>query len=236
MVQPPAELHVAIAGLALGGAERIVLDWAERIRPPWTPHIIALRDHVHEWRVPASVKITRLGGVDVLPQLIRLGRTIAQSAVPVCPCHLLTASERQALGSSGAFIVPVIHNAEPGWLESASAFAASSHVIAVSDACADDVRRARLGRTVSVIRHIPRQRDFAPDARARWRAAWRIPKDARVIGMIGGVKAQKDYPFAVRLLRGLLDRRDAYLVIVGGPVGKQGRSAWAAILAEMARH
>jgi glycosyltransferase involved in cell wall biosynthesis len=236
MVQPPAELHAAIAGLALGGAERIVLDWAERIRPPWTPHIITLRDHVHEWRVPASVKITRLGGVDVLPQLIRLGRAIAQSAVPVCACHLLTGSERQAVASGGAFVVPVIHNAEPGWLESASTFAASSHVIAVSDASADDVRRTRNGCRVSVIRHIPRQRDFAPDARARWRAAWRIPNDARVIGMIGGVKAQKDYPFAVRLLRGLLDRRDVYLVIVGGPVGKQGRCAWEAILAEMVRH
>ena len=31
--QTPAELCVAIAGLALGGAERIVLDWARRIQP-----------------------------------------------------------------------------------------------------------------------------------------------------------------------------------------------------------
>jgi glycosyltransferase involved in cell wall biosynthesis len=222
LVQPPAELHVAIAGLALGGAERIVLDWAERLRPPWTPHLITLRDHAHEWRVPASMKVTRLGGVDVVAQLIHIGRTIGRSAVPVCVCHLLTASERHALGAGGAFIVPVIHNAEPGWLESASALAAR-HVIAVSEATADDVRRARSAASISVIRHIPRRRDFGRDARPRWRAAWRIPENARVIGMIGGIKPQKDYPFAVRLLRRLLDRRDAYLAIVGGPVGKHGR-------------
>src|SRR5687767_14484241 len=57
----PAELHAAIAGLALGGAERIVVDWARRIQPPWTPHLIVLRDHTHEWPVPPAVRVTRLG-------------------------------------------------------------------------------------------------------------------------------------------------------------------------------
>jgi hypothetical protein len=143
---------VAIAGLALGGAERIVLDWARRIQPPWTPHLIVLRDHVHEWPVPPSVPITRLGGVDVHARLAQIGSAIARSAVPVCVCHLLTSAERRALGSSGAFIVPVIHNAEPGWLEPASGLEATEHVVAVSEASAADVRRAGVAHAVSVIR------------------------------------------------------------------------------------
>jgi glycosyltransferase involved in cell wall biosynthesis len=57
-----------------------------------------------------------------------------------------------------------------------------------------------------------------------------------VIGMIGAVKPQKDYPFAVRLLRALNEHRDVYLVILGGPIGRNGRDAWNAVLDEMRRH
>jgi glycosyltransferase involved in cell wall biosynthesis len=84
-----------------------------------------------------------------------------------------------------------------------------------------------------VIRHIPRPRRFARDARAAWRRSWRIPEHATVAGMIGAVKPQKDYPFAIRLLRRLLADRDLYLVIVGGPAGRNGREAWHAVIDEM---
>ena len=229
----PAELYAAIAGLALGGAERIVLDWARRIQPPWTPHLIVLRDHTDEWPVPSSVRVTRLGGVDVLARLAQIGSTIARSAIPVCVCHLLTTAERRALGSSGAFIVPVIHNAERGWIEPAAALDAAEHVVAVSEATAADVRRAGIAQAISVIRHVEKPRRFSDDVRMRLRTEWRIPADARVIGMIGAVKPQKDYPFAVRLLRAVLAHRDAFLVILGGPMGRHGRAAWNATLAEI---
>ena len=235
LASPPVTLTVAIAGLALGGAERIVLEWARRVQPPWTPQLVVLRDHPHEWPVPSSLIVTRLHGVDVLPQLRTIGHAIAKSTVPVCVCHLLTASERDAIGAGGAFVVPVIHNAEPGWLEPATTLDDAPHVIAVSEASAQDIRRSSRAAAVSVIRHIPTPRSFAPGARERFRAAWRIPPDAAVIGMIGAVKPQKDYPFAVRLLRALLDRQDVYLVILGGPTGKHGREAWHAILADVER-
>jgi glycosyltransferase involved in cell wall biosynthesis len=233
LARAPLELYVAIAGLALGGAERIVLDWARRIQPLWTPHLIVLRDHADEWPVSSSVKVTRLGGVDVMPRLARIGAAISRSAVPVCVCHLLLAAERHALGSSGAFVVPVIHNAASGWLEAADALDAADHVIAVSEAAAAEVRRDAAAHAVSVIRHIEKPRQFPEDARKRLREGWRIPADARVIGMIGAVKPQKDYPFAVRLLRTLLEHRDVYLVIVGGPMGRHGRNAWNATLVEI---
>src|SRR5262245_52690147 len=71
---PPAhELWCAIASLALGGAERIVLDWARRVAPPWRVHLVVLRDLAHEWPVPAGVRVTRLGGVGIEAQLRELG-------------------------------------------------------------------------------------------------------------------------------------------------------------------
>jgi glycosyltransferase involved in cell wall biosynthesis len=239
--QPPlavragGELTVAIGSLALGGAERVVLDWAQRVQPAWQVHLVVLRDHANEWTAPSSVTVTRLGGVDVLAKLTRVGAGLARSGIPVCVCHLLTAAERDALGSGGAFVVPVVHNAAAGWLEEASALRGARQVIAVSEATADDLRLHGCAAPVSVIRHIPRARRFASDARARWRRVWRVPVNATVIGMIGAVKPQKDYGFALRLLRALNARRDVYLVILGGPIGRNGRDAWLAVLDQMRR-
>ena len=239
VAQPPLvagsgrELTVAIASLAIGGAERIVLDWAARVRPAWSVHVVALRDHDPEWPVPPAIRVTRLGGANLIEQLSQVGRQVAQSAAPVILCHLLTGGERAALADAGAFVVPVIHNARPGWIEDAPALAGAPHVIAVSNAAAADLRDHGCTATISVIRHIPTPRRFARDAREAWRRAWRIPIDATVIGMIGAVKPQKDYPFAIRVLRRLLDDRNAYLVIVGGPVGRNGRDAWRGVLDAM---
>jgi glycosyltransferase involved in cell wall biosynthesis len=240
--QPPllalarGELTAAIGGLAIGGAERIVIDWAARVHPTWPVHIVVLRDHAHEWMVPPGVRVTRLGGgVDLDAKLTRIGREVARHGSSAVLCHLLTETERRALAAGGASVVPVIHNARDGWLERASALHNHGRVIAVSEAAADDLRRDGCRATISVIRHIPRPRRFARDARATWRHAWRIPEPATVIGMVGAVKPQKDYPFAVRLLKRLLADRDLYLVIVGGPIGKNGRAAWHAVLDEMTR-
>ncbi len=239
--QPPlpaperGELTAVIGGLALGGAERIVLDWAARVHPTWPVHIVVLRDHTHEWTVPAGVRVTRLGGVDLAAKLLHVGREVAQRGSSAVLCHLLTETERRALAAGGAWVVPVVHNARDGWLERASALHGHSRAIAVSDAAAADLRRDGCRAAIAVIRHIPQPRRFPADARATWRRAWRIPEQATVVGMIGAVKPQKDYPFAIRLLTRLLADRDLYLVIVGGPIGKHGRVAWHAVLDEMTR-
>ena len=46
---------------------------------------------------------------------------------------------------------------------------------------------------------------------------------AAVIGMIGAVKAQKNYVRALQILKALHEHKDAYLVILGGPVNTRGR-------------
>jgi glycosyltransferase involved in cell wall biosynthesis len=228
-------LHVALGGLALGGAERIVVDWAQRIHPQWKVRLIVLRNHPQEWPVPGGIDVLRLNGRDLARQLARLGREIAVAPNPVCLCHLLRKGERDALGAGGALVVPVLHNARAGWLEEASALAGSPYALTVSAACARDLHASGFEGSTSVIRHLPAARTFPPGSREHFRQAWRVPVDAAVIGMIGAIKPQKDYPLALRVLKNLLARRDAYLVILGGPIGREGRAAWDALLEEMER-
>ena len=203
VAQPPllalarGELTAALGGLALGGAERIVIDWAVRVQSSWPVHLIVLRDHPHEWPVPPGVRVTRLGGLDAettLTQLTHLGREAAHRGPAAVLCHLLTETERRALAAGGARVVSVVHNARAGWLERASALDGDERTIAVSDAAAEDLRRDDCRTPISVIRHIPRPRRVAPDARATWRRVWRIPGQATVVGMIGAVSRRRIIP------------------------------------------
>lgn len=228
------ELNVAIASLSLGGAERIVLDWARRIYPRWRVHLIVIKDREKEWPVPDFVKVTRLHDKNIVEQLKAIGKTIATSGNSTCVCHLFNKKWRDALSESGVNVVTVLYNAKNGWGEDISHLVGSTNVIAVSQACEKDLRDDGWPGPVSVIRHIPPIWKLKPDAREHFRQAWNIPQHATVIGMIGAVKPQKNYLFALRVLKKFLEMKDAYLIIVGGPVNtKCGRSAWGAVVNEI---
>ncbi len=228
------DVTAAVASLALGGAERIVLDWAAGCAAQHRVRLVVLRDADHEWPVPDGVEVTRLHGVDLPAKLEAIGARIA-AVNPTMLCHLLKADERAALERGGVHAIPVLHNAAAGWLEPAQAMADARSVIAVSQAAADELRAHGMRSSVAVVRHIPTPPVLRADARGEWRARWALPPDALVIGMIGGVKPQKAYPRALKVLAAVRDRCDAYLVIVGGPVGRDGALAWAALLAQAQR-
>ncbi len=240
-VQPPLlarrrlRLHVGLGSLALSGAERIVLDWAASAARQHTVRLAVLRDAVQEWAVPAGVEVLRLQGREIESRLTTFGTEAVAGGTPVVLCHLLQRDQRQALAAAEALPVPVLHNAEIGWLEPARALRDSHLAIAVSQAAASEYRAAGGRVPCTVVRHFPRPRHVWEDARRFWRASWSIPSDAHVIGMIGAVKPQKAYTRALRVLAELSKRHVVYLVILGGPTGRDGALAWNAILAQAQR-
>ena len=231
---PPLSLHAAVGSLAIGGAERIVLDWAAAASRKHHVRLIVLRSTPVEWPVPQDLEIIRLGREDVLSGLVREGARIAASGNAQVLCHLLTGAERAALQRGGAWPIPVVHNARQGWIEPGDVLRSAPWVIAVSQAAAADLHAAGCDK-VSVVRHVPPRRAPGAGARRHWRSRWQVPNDAFVIGMIGGVKPQKAYPRALRILAKLLVRRDVWLVILGGPTGRDGLLAWHAVVEQCRR-
>ena len=106
MPMAPIELTAAISSLALGGAERIVLDWAQGCASRYRIRLIVLHDVQNEWPMPAGIQVTRLCGKALLRELEILGAAIAAGGNRVVLCHLLSASERDALTRGGAHVVP----------------------------------------------------------------------------------------------------------------------------------
>ena len=230
----PHQVTAVLASLALGGAERIVLDWAASCAGRYRTRLIVLHDVAKEWPLPPGVEVTRLAGTDLPQQLRAAGAAIASGGNPVVICHLLTGAERAALAHGGAQPVPVLHNARAGWREAADALRETRHAIAVSRHAASELHGTGWRGHCAVIRHVPRTPARTPAARRTWRTRWALPQDAIVIGMIGAVKPQKAYTRALRILAAL-DSADTYLVIVGGPVGRDGALAWQATLAQARR-
>jgi glycosyltransferase involved in cell wall biosynthesis len=234
IVAPRQQVTAAIASLALGGAERIVLDWAASCAGRYRTRLIVLHDAQNEWPLPPDVEVTRLSGTDLPRRLECAGAAIVSDGNPVVLCHLLSARERAALARGGAHPVPVLHNASAGWGEAAGALRESSRAIAVSRHARDELHASGWRGHCAVIRHVPQTPVPSLDARRAWRTRWALPQHAVVVGMIGAVKPQKAYPRALRIMAALASR-DAYLVIVGGPVGRDGDLAWHAILAQARR-
>jgi glycosyltransferase involved in cell wall biosynthesis len=231
---PPEELTVVLPALALGGAERIVLDWASRLGGRYPVHLALLGEAPREYPVPPGVRVTRLRDHDgALPAL---GRSLAASPNPVCLCHLLGAAQRAVLRRQGAVPVPVLHNARSGWTDAPADLAGEPWIVAVSQAAAAELRATGYAGRITVIRHLPAPPMLDPALRAHWRQAWGLTPEALVVGMVGGVKPQKAYPRAVRIMAELVrDTPQAYLVILGGPVGKDGALAWSALLGQRRR-
>ena len=240
LTHPPVVLTVAIGSLALGGAEFIVLNWAASTVARFQVRLLVLRNAEHEWSAPQGIDIVRFNGNDIVARLEAEARRLTREANRTVLCHLLKASERLALTRGGAIPVPVIHNARAGWLEPGEQVAVESppFVIAVSEAAAKEIRDLSPAMPCIVVRHLPHTRKIGVEMRALWRQRWALPQQAKVIGMTGGVKPQKSYPRALRILAALhgqttLDK--PYLVILGGPTGRDGLVAWSAVLAQVRR-
>lgn len=236
---PP--LGAVIASLAVGGAERIVLDWAQRAaqrQPVW---LCVLHDQPHEWPLPAQVRAVRLRSLDVEEGIASFSRQLSAEWAardlgrPSVLCHLTLQKHRYALARGGAAPVTVLHNAQEGWREPSSSIDAGSRVVAISRACLTDLARCGRSRNVSLIRHLPRALTLAPAEiaalRQRLCATLDLPcsSTGRLIAMSGGVKPQKNYLFALEVLHELSRSVDAYLVIFGGPVGPHGVAEWQSV-------
>jgi glycosyltransferase involved in cell wall biosynthesis len=232
-LQPPAfcppttEMTVIVSSLSLGGAQKIILDWASRIAAIWDVHLIAIRNQPQEFSVPGNIRLTRLGGSgqDGYAKLRQIAKKIAVSENPVALAHLLSKKERDLMANEGCFVIPVLHNAKAGWIEDVSNLDPELPVISVSYACSKDLRDLGWTGSVSTIHHIPKVGAGKPGNR-RFPENWKIPENAIVLGMIGGVKPQKDYLHALRILEALNKERRVYMVILGGPVGRLGAETW----------
>lgn len=225
-VEEREALRVLVSSLARGGAERIVIEWlaAERRRGR-AVELAVLHQRQHEYRVPDGVACMRRTRQSPEVFVSSLATRWAASEPPVST-HLVGDGLLARLWECGVRTVPVIHNTSEGWRNDPARWRAQDVPLAL--ACAQAVRDEAVaaGCKVPVIalRHRPAPGPAVTDPRerARIRAALGIAPGAFVVGAVGAIKAQKDYPRAIEVLAHLRRSRDAVLVIAGGVLDSAG--------------
>lgn len=219
-------LRVLIASLAPGGAERIVVEWvgAELARGR-SVELAVLHPRLHTIAAPAGLRL-RIRERETPEEFLRdLGSDWRHDAAPVST-HLVPDAFLAILWSAGVRTIPTVHNARDGWRNDPRAWSRENVPMAI--ACADSVRceliAAGCAVPVVTVRHRPRVGAAALDLELRReiRAELGVGEGTLLIGAIGAIKRQKDYPRAVEVLARIAKRRDAALAILGGALDAEG--------------
>ncbi len=234
-----AEIHVAIASLVRGGAERIALDTCGALaRRGQRVHLIVLHRRAGEYSVPPGVRVSRIGKPPDLA-LDDVARGIARGGNRLVLAHLLRVRDLQVFWRRGVSTIPVIHNMSGRWLDAPGAYG-SGHVpivIAVAEAVAQELRERESSLPVGVVRHDLTGRTIRANAadREKLRSLMSLSPRTLLIGMIGNFQLHKGYPRALRVLAEVLRVRDARLAIAGGAANHEGRTALQATRAQTKR-
>ncbi len=221
----PSHVNILIPALVRGGAERNVLETVETLRASGsvTQTLYVMSRSRQQYPIESG-----RGLQVVLPSLGRergslrqVALDVACSPIPVLYTHLIRAAHLEELWRLGVTTIPVVQNAQPGWLDEPALYNHPSvpFVIAVADAVASQVRDSGCMKPVLTLRHEP-QRWFQPadlaKSRRRIRDQYGIGDDTLLIGMIGQFKSQKAYTRAIRVLAAMQRICRTKLMILGG--------------------
>ena len=227
MVDDPREpVRVVIASLALGGAERIVVEWlGAEAAAGRACELAVLNARRLALAAPPGVLLLQRGPRSPAQFMIDLGRRWAAAGAPVST-HLVGDELLSRLWDAGVRTVPVVHNAPAGWRNDPQLWNPRHvpRVVACAESVAADLLRHGCRPPVATLRHRPAVAAAAGDSaqRMRVRAETGIGASTFVVLAVGAIKPQKDYRRAVEVLARLATRRDAVLVIAGGVLDGAG--------------
>lgn len=237
-IPPHLHVNVLVPSMTLGGAERSIYDTLARLAQlPITCKLFLL--HKVNPAFPAdklkNVRVYYVDGLDLSAQARAIALEVVASPSPVIYTHMIEAKLLRELWTWNVFTIPVIQNSQPGWQDPPSAFDRTQvpFVVAVAEAVERELQQGGCPKPIVVMRHeIPpflsedEKRMYRQDIRGRYS----ISADTILIGMVGQFKSQKAYTRAVRVLKGVREKRNAKLMILGGwdHHWGNGRAAYAA--------
>lgn len=223
----PVTVMQVVLSLRVGGLERVVVDLVQNASADFQ-FVICCLETAGPWAAQLRAPVITLGrkpGLDLrlIPKLARLARA---HNVRVVHTHNAGAHFYGALGGklAGAKVLHTEHGKNVGEESRAhrvNRFAArfTDFTVAVSEnnaRIAVEHEGARADRLQVVPNGIPVERFRVPVDRARLRRELGLPASARVIGTVGRLVREKNYPLLLRAFAGM---ENTYLVFVGdGPL------------------
>jgi glycosyltransferase involved in cell wall biosynthesis len=215
------KIAILIASMALGGAEKIVLDWAlAEAKRGRCVEIAVLYRVSKEWSVPKEIDfIARPSSTSVNEFLSQLSDRWKK--IDSCiSTHLIRDNILEILWKNGIATTPVFHNSKAGWKNTPDNWEVKNVPMIIG--CADSVSREIEADTNNIpirsIKHQPyvSKQAIDTDTRNTIRRKLKVSDDELMVGAIGSLKAQKNYTRAIRIIAEVNKVRSAVLCIFGG--------------------
>lgn len=225
IVDDNSPIRILISSLSLGGAEKIVADWAssEGSRGR-NVEIAVIHSQDKEHKITSSnVKILRRGKKTSVSSFLKSIVSMWGTDIPVST-HLLSKNIHSFLWDEGVKTVPVVHNDKRGWKMDATDFNHPNVVGVV--ACAEYVKTQLIEEgylgDVMVIRHLPliNNQVFDTESRNKLRKKFGIDSETIIVGMIGAIKVQKNYERVIEIAK--QSKRKVEFLIFGDSVNQEG--------------
>lgn len=236
LIEDNAPIRIIISSLSLGGAEKIVVDWAESEGKRGRPvELVVLHNKTKEHKVKSSnVSIYRRKNGMRLSEFLSIISEKWSDGVPVST-HLLDLTVHQFLWKKGMKTVPVIHNDRKGWKLSATELNHKNvvGVVACAKYVKDQLVEDGCDRQINVIRHSPLVPEmvFSEESRITMRKKFNISNDTLLIGLIGAIKHQKNYNRLIEIAE--KTTRNVEFLIFGDAVNKEGIELKKELLSEV---
>lgn len=219
-------IRIIISSLSLGGAEKIVADWANSEGSRGRKVEIAIlhtKDKEHKITSSNVTLLRRSEGMKVSSFLTNVANRWNKDDIPVST-HLLSIEVHQYLWDNGIKTVPVIHNDKKGWKFDPSLL---NHkmvvgVVACAEYVKEQVLEAGYKGQVMVVRHSPLidNKVFDQERRTTLRKKFGISDDKVVIGSIGAIKSQKNYDRLIDIAKA--SNENIEFLIFGDAVNAEG--------------
>ena len=218
-----APLLCVCASWSLGGAQKICAEWlASSVEVGRHVELaIPFTKSVEMWVHPRIKVIRRDPSQSIFHFLAGLALHWSREypGVPIS-AHLLQDEALQALWTGGARTNPVLHNDPSGWNGTPHLWPVGNVPVALG--CAPFVEQAGRQEAPHLhwtsLRHIPCEHKGSRNdlERTRLRKRWNIEPSVPLILLMGSFKEQKNYPFAIEILRAALNLGPCVMVILGG--------------------
>ena len=225
-------INVLVPTLAIGGAERIVVDTLTSLgesragsAASGSNPMAATLFVVNSAEPSYSGEIANVDTIHLAPRTRAsacglVASRVFSSGTPTLFVHLGDEPLLKTLWDLGVRTIPVVHNSVPGWPAPAALYNHPNvpFVVAVCERVARELREYGCLKRIVVVRHEIKRSTIAEDrteARKRVRSRYGIRDDTLLVGMVGQFKRQKDYPKAIHVLAELRKTASAKLMILG---------------------
>lgn len=216
------KIYIVTPSLALGGAEKIIVDHIyDSVR--YGEEVIILCTISEAYRIEQirGITIIKVHPKEFLTSLAEFAAEAAKAGRPML-CHLLRDKHYEVIFAAGGRSIPVIHNDQLGWLSSPDIL--NSKNIDLIVACSNAVKQQLIDNgvlnPVVTIWHWPviKYRHNASGNRNSIRNMIGVDSNTLLIGMVGALKKQKNYCFAIELIEEIQKIRPVVLCVVGGRI------------------